>query len=154
MRKFQKLLVGAMMLSVSIFSSQVHAEEAQAVPGKEGLVAHYTFDTGKGDVLPDASGNGNDGKIHGATWVASPHGHALRFDGSKDYVALGNAGNLKVGGDFTLTAWVNATDVSGRNRLILGDTAGLSVNRNYSLCGIRGHTLAMDYKEQRIEKCS
>jgi hypothetical protein len=58
MRKFQKLLVGAMMLSVSIFSSQVHAEEAQAVPGKEGLVAHYTFDTGKGDVLPDASGNG------------------------------------------------------------------------------------------------
>jgi hypothetical protein len=133
MRKFQKLVVGAMMLSVSIFSSQVHAEEAQAVPGKEGLVAHYTFDTGKGDVLPDASGNGNDGKIHGATWVSSPRGHALRFDGSKDYVALGNAGNLKVGGDFTITAWVNAADISGRHRLILGDTAGLAVDRNYSL---------------------
>lgn len=121
------------MLSVSIFNSQGHAEEAQPVPGKEGLVAHYTFDTGKGDVLSDASGNGNNGKIHGATWVSSPRGHALRFDGSNDYVALGNAGKLKVGGDFTLTAWVNAADISGRNRLILGDTAGLSVNRNYSL---------------------
>jgi hypothetical protein len=40
--------------------------------------------------------------------VKSPRGQALRFDGSKDYVALGNAGNLKVGGDFTITAMINA----------------------------------------------
>jgi hypothetical protein len=97
------------------------------------LIAHWSFDEGSGDVLHDRSGNKHDGTIHGATWVPSPRGQALRFDGSKDYVDLGKAESLRVGGDFTLTAWVNAADVSGRNRLILGDTAGLSVNRNYSL---------------------
>jgi hypothetical protein len=97
------------------------------------LVAHWSFDEGSGDVLHDRSGNKHDGTIHGATWVPSPRGQALRFDGSKDYVDCGDAERLRVGGDFTLTAWLNAADVSGRNRLILGDTAGLSVNRNYSL---------------------
>ena len=75
----------------------------------------------------------HDGTIHGATWVPSPRGQALHFDGVDDYVDIGKAESLRVGSDFTLTAWVNAADVSGRNRLILGDTAGLAVNRNYSL---------------------
>jgi len=97
------------------------------------LIAHWSFDEGSGDVLHDRSGNKQDGTIHGATRVPSPRGQALRFDGVDDYVDLGKAESLRVGGDFTLTAWVNAADVSGRNRLILGDTAGLSVNRNYSL---------------------
>jgi hypothetical protein len=97
------------------------------------LIAHWSFDEGSGDVLHDRSGNKHDGTIHGATWVPSPRGQALRFDGSKDYVDIGKAESLRVGGDFTLTAWITAADVSGRNRLILGDTAGLSVNRNYSL---------------------
>ena len=102
------------------------------------LIAHWSFDEGSGDILHDRSGNKHDGTIHGATWVPSPRGQALRFDGSKDYVDIGKAESLRVGGDFTLTAWVNAADVTGRNRLILGDTAGLSVNRNYSLRLDRG----------------
>lgn len=97
------------------------------------LIAHWSFDEGSGDVLHDRSGNMHDGTIHGATWVPSPRGQALHFDGVDDYVDIGKAESLRVGSDFTLTAWVNAADVSGRNRLILGDTAGLAVNRNYSL---------------------
>ena len=97
------------------------------------LIAHWSFDEGSGDVLHDRSGNMHDGTIHGATWVPSPRGQALHFDGVDDYVDIGKAESLRVGGDFTLTAWVKAEDVSGRNRLILGDTAGLAVNRNYSL---------------------
>lgn len=56
---------------------------------KTGLVAHYTFDEGSGTVLKDRSGNQNHGRIHGATYVESPWGHALRFDGENDYVNLG-----------------------------------------------------------------
>jgi hypothetical protein len=97
------------------------------------LVAHWSFDEGSGNVLHDRSGNKDDGMIHGAARVPSPRGQALRFDGVDDYVDCGSAENLKIGGDLTLTAWVNAADVSGRNRLILGDTAGLAINRNYSL---------------------
>ncbi len=97
------------------------------------LVAHWSFDAGQGNVLHDMSGQGHDGAIHGATWVPSPRGHALRFDGVDDYVDCGKAENLKIRNDLTLTAWIKADDISGRNRMVFGDAAGLSVNRNYSL---------------------
>lgn len=104
----------------------------QAAP-ETALVGHWSFDEGAGEVLRDRSGSKHNGMIHGATWVPSPRGQALRFDGVDDYVDLGNAESLRVGGDFTLTAWVNAGDLSGNNQMILGDTAGLAVNRNYGL---------------------
>ncbi len=121
------------MLSVSIFSSQVHAEEAQAVSGKEGLVAHYTFDTGKGDVLPDVSGNGNNGKIHGATWVKSPRGQALRFDGVDDYVDCGDSPAFNLRGDITIMARVKADDLGDGFHFIFADSAESVQNHNYSL---------------------
>lgn len=37
--------------------------------GDEHTMALYHFDEGQGAVLKDASGNGHDGAIHGATWV-------------------------------------------------------------------------------------
>ena len=37
----------------------------------EHTLALYHFDEGQGDVLQDSSGNGHDGKIHGAKWVAT-----------------------------------------------------------------------------------
>jgi PGF-CTERM protein len=41
----------------------------QAEGADDGLVAEWRFDEGSGSVLADSSGNGNDGVIHGATWV-------------------------------------------------------------------------------------
>jgi len=41
-----------------------------------GLVAHYNFDEGTGQVLRDASGNGNDGQIHGARYIRRGRGIA------------------------------------------------------------------------------
>ncbi|MFP4423523.1 MAG: LamG domain-containing protein [Desulfococcaceae bacterium] len=43
----------------------------EAVSG-ESLVAHWPMAEGEGAVLPDRSGNGNDGEIVGATWAAGP----------------------------------------------------------------------------------
>ena len=107
---------------------------ASCVPAQEeGLVAHYTFDEGSGAALKDVSGNGHDGQITGATYVESPRGHALQFDGVDDYVYLGEASMLNLTGDLTIEVWLRATDISGRNRLIIGDAAGLTVNRNFSL---------------------
>ncbi|MFQ6062808.1 MAG: hypothetical protein ACE5J9_06490, partial [Methanosarcinales archaeon] len=54
-----------------------------------GLVAEWAFDEGKGNIVKDTSGNGNDGTIHGATWVDGKFGKALQFDGVNDYVLLG-----------------------------------------------------------------
>ena len=78
---------------------------AQA-PQEQGLVAHYTFDEGQGDVAKDHSGNNNDGKINGATWEKLGEGYALKFGYKKSFVDLGTEHNIPVTGDMTLTVWV------------------------------------------------
>lgn len=62
----------------------------------DGLVAEWHFDEGSGSVLYDSSGTGNDGTIHGATWV----------DG-------------KVGG--ALSCWINEFDARSERERILVD---------------------------------
>ena len=59
-----------------------------------GLVAAYAFDEGSGTAANDASGNGKNGAISGATWVTGRHGGALSFDGIDDNVALGSPRHL------------------------------------------------------------
>ena len=59
------------------------------------LVAHYSFDQGAGAQARDGSGRGNDGEIHGAAFVKSPKGHALRFDGANDFVDCGLGKSLQ-----------------------------------------------------------
>ena len=61
----------------------------------EGLVGYWSFDEAGGGVAGDASGNGNDGTIHGAAFVKSPKGHALGFDGADDFVACAASKSLQ-----------------------------------------------------------
>ncbi len=53
----------------------------------DGLVAYWGFDEGEGDTAYDSSGNGHDGVVYGASWVAGLSGSALYFDGD-DYVSI------------------------------------------------------------------
>ncbi len=57
-----------------------------AMGAEPGLVAHYQFDEGKGGVARDGSGQGNDGTIHGGTFVKRDDGFALQLDGEDDYI--------------------------------------------------------------------
>ena len=70
-----------------------------------GLIAAYSFDDGTGSVLSDASGNGHDGTISGATWASGHDGGALSFNGTNASVDLGSLGTFYQTG-FTLEAWV------------------------------------------------
>ena len=101
---------------------------------KTGLVAHYTFDEGEGTVLNDHSGHENHGKIRGAAYVESPWGHALRFDGRDDYVNLGTSPSLDVTGDLTIEVWLKTDfhDLPEKHRLIVGSSAGLTIQRNFN----------------------
>ncbi|MCK4811006.1 MAG: DUF11 domain-containing protein [Methanosarcinales archaeon] len=79
----------------------------------DGLVAEWHFDEGSGSVLVDSSGNGNDGVIHGATWVEGKYGKALSFDGRDDYVEIPDDKSLKFGtGDFSYSLWFKANSIS------------------------------------------
>ena len=71
-----------------------------------GLVAHWTFDEGQGDVANDSAGD-NEGSLHGnPRRVPGKIGeYALEFDANDDYVSLSkNAITTK---EFTVSAWAN-----------------------------------------------
>ena len=73
------------------------------LPVTEGLVAAYDFVQGDDPtILYDISGNGHHGTIYGATWTAE----GLQFDGTNDYVNLGDLGNLS--SEYTIIAAVTS----------------------------------------------
>ena len=78
-----------------------------------GPVGYWAFDEGYGSTTYDASGQGNNGTITSAVWQDESQcvsGKCLYFDGSSDYVDVGDPDTLDMGtSDFTLTAWVKTS---------------------------------------------
>ncbi len=75
-----------------------------------GLVAAYNFNEGSGNTVVDASGNGNDGTISGATRTTSgKFGGALSFDGISNWVTVNDSASLDLTNGMTLEAWVYPT---------------------------------------------
>ena len=72
-----------------------------------GLVGHWKFDEGSGDVVYDSSGYGNDGTlINNPAWVDGKFGKALSFDGVDDYVEVLDDPSLNFGiGNFSVELW-------------------------------------------------
>jgi len=61
-------------------------------------------------VVHDASGNGNNGTISGATWTTSgKYGNALSFNRTNALVNINNAATLQLTTGMTLEAWVYPT---------------------------------------------
>jgi len=71
-----------------------------------GLLGHWKFDGGAGDIALDSSGNENDGEIYGAEWVRGAFGTALYFDGTGDHVVVPEVAGLEGSDELTLQAWV------------------------------------------------
>jgi hypothetical protein len=82
-------------------------------PPPTGLVAAYAFDEGSGSTVHDASGNGNNGTISGATWSTSgKYGDALSFNGTSAMVTVSSSTLLQLTTGMTLEAWVNPASVT------------------------------------------
>ena len=77
------------------------------------VVGMWLFDEGKGDTAKDLSENGNDGKLMGSPeWIEGKFGEALKFDGAKAYVEIGDNPVLAPDtGQLTVVAWVFVTGV-------------------------------------------
>jgi hypothetical protein len=95
--------------------TEARALSASGWPRAGAPVAAYSFDAGAGTSVADVSGNGNDGRIQGATWTADGrYGNALRFDGVDDAVRVPASPALDIDEAFTLSAWVRpAVEQSG-----------------------------------------
>ncbi len=75
-------------------------------PSNLGLVGYWPLDEGNGVKATDASGNGNTGDINGnPVWVNGKHGKALSFNGSSDYITMGDPTSLKPANNITFGSW-------------------------------------------------
>ncbi|MHC1571515.1 MAG: LamG-like jellyroll fold domain-containing protein [Methanosarcinales archaeon] len=94
-------IIGALIVVgiLTVIPAGVQAQE-------EGLVAEWHFDEGTGNIAHDSSGNGNDGVIHGATWVDGKFGKALRLDGVDDYVEVPDSAGLGITDAITIEIWM------------------------------------------------
>ncbi|MBI2299621.1 MAG: LamG domain-containing protein, partial [Armatimonadetes bacterium] len=95
------------------------AAAALAQP-EAGLVGAWSFDEGQGTVARDGSGQGNDGRLHGCSWVKRGSGWALSFNGLTDQVDCGDAPGLDLTGAVTLEAWIRPTGSPSAEPLIFG----------------------------------
>jgi Concanavalin A-like lectin/glucanases superfamily len=99
MLKLRQVYAALLLFAICSVSSRADQPE-------RGLVLHYPMDEGSGGVLADASGHGQSGLIHNATWVKLPSGYALEFDGEKSYVDCGGGPQLDIRGPITVMAWI------------------------------------------------
>src|SRR6185437_140650 len=104
---------GALFLACFVFA-------ASGRTASTGLVAAYSFSEGSGTTVADASGNGNNGTVSGATWSASgKFGSALSFNGTSSLVSVPDAASLRLSAGMTLEAWVNPSAVTSAWRDVI-----------------------------------
>jgi hypothetical protein len=105
-----------------------------------GLVGHWTFD-GKDvnkatNVITDSSGQGNNGSTGGmdtaTTTAIGVIGQAFDFDGSDDYVDIGNPDSLQLTTSVTVSAWISNNTLIG-GQVIAGRGWEASVYHPYLL---------------------
>jgi hypothetical protein len=86
----------------------------RAIAAVVGLVGHWRFDEGRGDIAADSSGYGSHGMIEGATWTAGRLGASLGFDGGSSQVLIARSEEVNLGtADFTIAAWIVTTEEFG-----------------------------------------
>ena len=81
----------------------------------ENITGMWLFNEGSGAVANDSSPYGNDGTIHGATWVDGIFGKALEFDGVDNWVEVPHSDTVgfEAGTSFTITLHFKGTAVGG-----------------------------------------
>ena len=70
------------------------------------LKAYYRFEGNAND----NSGNGHNGTVVGATLATGKFGRCYSFDGSDDYISVGDHADLRLAGALTIATWVYLKD--------------------------------------------
>ncbi|NCC23366.1 MAG: DUF1566 domain-containing protein, partial [Alphaproteobacteria bacterium] len=111
----------------------------RTVPGgtgpTNGLVGWWTLDETSGTTAADSSGNGHDGTLQGGLdagndSVAGQVGTAIEFDGTDDYINIGNLPAINGASQVTLAAWMKRTvpgDYLGVGKGTADDLHGLAI---------------------------
>ena len=147
----------AQSLTVNSMAPNLRVES----PLDNGLLGYWKLDEGRGPTAYDVSGNGNSGTLTSSPiWSTSvptspaipiDDAGSLSFNGTSQYVSLGNPAALNFAGQVTLAAWVNVAAIDGtRNILAHGYDASTEVylrinNSSYEIGSWNGPTYAASY---------
>ena len=81
--------------------------------------ANYLSYTSGSTTWNDLSGNNNTGSLVNGPTFSSTNAGSIVFDGTNDYVGLGNNSSLRFGtGSFTLNVWVNPANTGSTNTVL------------------------------------
>jgi len=101
----------------------VYSSSSGTLASAGGLVASYGLNEGTGTTVKDASANGNNGSITGATWITTGrYGAALSFSGTGAFVSIPNSQSLNMTNAITVEAWVYPTALGGWKPLVYKET--------------------------------
>jgi len=99
-----------------------------------GLVGYWNFQEGAGINVYDKTGYDNDGTWAGtgSHWANGKIGEGGNFNGSNDYVNVGNPAELQLGNTGTLSLWLKFSSNNAPNGVIsknegVGDTNGYMI---------------------------
>ena len=72
----------------------------------DGLVAHWRFDEGNGNIAHDSAGSNDGTLVNGPTWTTGKIDGALDFDGLNDYINCGDILDNEIRNVFTIGVWI------------------------------------------------
>jgi len=108
-----------------IIISLILAGQSAAKIAPKSVMGAWLFDEDTGNVAKDSTKNGNHGKLmNGPKLVKGQFGQAIEFDGSDDYVDMGDPanGSLDFGtNDFSVAWWFKTTS---QDKFMLSKKAG------------------------------
>ncbi len=97
-----------------------------------GLITGYEFEEGSGSTTADESANSLTGTLtNGPTWTNGKYGKGIQFDGTNDYIDLGNSSLFNITSAVTISAWMNISNQT-TSRVILNKGGA---NGSYELRG-------------------
>lgn len=102
----------------ALFAIFMLSKQSYARVDPKSVVGLWLIDESEDNIIPDLSGNGNDGAIKGSPkWIEGKFGDALQFNGTTDYVDCGNAESMNLG-VFTVVLWANFPATQGWNHIV------------------------------------
>lgn len=113
---------------------KVYNTTSPTQPIDTSLVGHWTFDGTdiQGTTAIDRSSYGNNGTITGAVPAIGKLGQALSFNGTSDYVNVGDMNNMIDGiSYFTVSVWVNQTTLLTESKKALGKYYNLGTHFDF-----------------------
>lgn len=128
MRPWLRSLVPLLIAAAGCGDSVIDVNGGNPVPGVDlGLLAHWALDESQaGSPVIDSGGFGLTGAPSPNPPVPTtdvppvhfPDPYSLLFDGTDQYVALGNPPILNLGGPVSVAAWIRATGTDGYQDLV------------------------------------